>query len=178
MWFIIALQLEILSLPSISQPTIALLCQILSKNLWLVFSSNPYPYLNIEKSLYTQQVDLMLYKIIIRSKCGTTILGCKVFSLRLSRIFLWAAVLLHVIPLTQLLLLFIVFSLMDMTFTYSTNDDPLRWLSGRVQARRCLNCFSHAAHYPTKNPTVDRYSWAHIFCVFSLLSSDVNTITL
>jgi len=53
-----------------------------------------------------------------------------------------------------------------MAFTHSTNDDPLRWLSGRTQARRCSNCFPHAAHYPTKNPTTDRCSRAHIFRVF------------
>jgi len=48
MWIVIALDLEILSLPQISQPTTALLRQILSKNLRTIFSSNPHPHLNIK----------------------------------------------------------------------------------------------------------------------------------
>jgi len=65
-----------------------------------------------------------------------------------------------------------------MAFTRSTNDDSLRWLSGRAQARRCSNCFLHVTHYPTKNPAADRRSRAYILRVFPLLSSGVNTTTL
>jgi len=50
MWLAIALDnsLKILSLPQISQPTIALLRQILFKDLRTVFSSNPHPHFNIK----------------------------------------------------------------------------------------------------------------------------------
>ena len=115
----------------------------------------------------------MLCKIIMRSKHGRTILGCEVFLLGLSRIFPYAAMSLRVIPLTQLLLLFIVFSPTDMRIygLYSFHRSWPSWMIIRQSTsskvfRRCSNCFPHAAHYPTKNPTADGCSRAHILRVF------------
>ena len=150
-----------------------MLRQILSKNLRTIFSSHPHPHLNIKtgKKLahpaggpnavqgYCEEqvwknypgmwsvLDWVVKNISVSSR--VTLCNSTDSTITLAHCFqpdgykdVWPLL----IPSM-------------MTFL----DDP-----SRTQARRCSNCFPHAAHYPTKDPSADRCSRAYILRAFPL----------